>query len=209
MDYFILEGYQDVVNEFSHESFSTLHHSHPNMATLESRECIRLQICNGMILKSLELIENDYPELLMNPMTLFQLYEQHFIECLMSNEVLSALSFASEKVIPLAMQSRSLLEKVEEMMMMIVFLKTAEDEIPQQYSAKMALDRRHELANQINSMILQTTTTGGSLQGGQEGREQPRSEPQLMSILKEMVVQQNDLKRKLHLAFPQPEIELV
>jgi glucose-induced degradation protein 8 len=199
MDYFILEGYQDVVHEFSNESFSTLHQSHPNMATLESRECIRFQISNGMILESLELIEKEYPELLMDPMTLFQLYEQHFVECLLNNEVLKALNFASEKMIPLAMQSRKLLGKVEEMMTMILFLKSSEEEIPMKYSAKMALDRRYELANDINSLIIQTATA--------EIRE--RSEPKLISILKEMVCQQNDLKRKLHLAFPQPEIELL
>lgn len=213
MDYFILEGYQEVVQEFSNESFSTLlhpHSHHPHVATLETREAIRSQISNGMILESLEMIEKDFPEILKDPMTVFSLYEQHFVECLLHDkDVLKALTFASERMIPLAMGSRDLLGRVEEMMTIILFLKSEEEEIPMKYSAKMALDRQYELANQINSAILDTTTSTSGQQCERGAGDLKRSDPKLISILKEMVCQQNDLKRKLHLAFPQPEIELL
>jgi glucose-induced degradation protein 8 len=199
MDYFLLEGYQDAVLEFSNESLSSPAPSADQttaLLTLEARNCIRSQISNGNILGSLQVIEREFPEILLDPSLLFKLYHQHFVECLVSGKLQEALEFASERITPLAMQSRSLLEEMEQMMCLVLFAHPAAlaDQVPLQYHSKLSLEQRHSLAAEVNSTIL-------SSQG-------QRSEPRVVTALKEMVCHQKALKRKAHLTFPQPEIEL-
>jgi glucose-induced degradation protein 8 len=199
MDYFLLEGYQDVVLEFSNESFFSTSQSPEHteaLLTLDARNYIRSQISNGNILGSLEVIQREFPEILIDPTLLFKLYQQHFVECLVSGNLQNALEFASEKIAPLAIQSRGILQEMEQMMCLVLFAHpTAQaDEVPSKYQSRLSLEQRHTLAAEINSTILKS-----------QGQ---RSEPRVVTALKEMAHHQKALKRKVHLAFPQPEIEL-
>lgn len=223
-----MEGYGEVVQEFMNESLVTLPlttfsstscpssslpssntSSNPSsssisnlpsfdpslLVTLSARQHIHEQLSQGHILEGLSLIEQSFPNILHDPLLLFQLYEQHFIESILNSDLMHALQFASEKILPLIISESKLRPKMEEMMCLILFLNSQqESSIPSQYLSKFHFEKRYELARTINVLILQTYGN--------------YKEAKFVKVLKEMLCQQNVLKRKANVAFPQPEIEL-
>ena len=234
MEYFIIEGHNSLLNEFQLESSLSTSNSSSNSnsnfsssfhlndsKTIQKREEIKNEILNGNILNCLEIIEREYPIILNDPLLLFKLYQQHFIELISNGKILNALQFASEKISPLAMQSRNLLKEIEQMMCLITFINPTalsplspppttdttttttsnpttikhhlNDSIPLKYLSKFDYERRDELSREINTIILQL--------------HHEKSEPRLVEILKEMICEQKSIKRKINIAFPEPEIQ--
>jgi glucose-induced degradation protein 8 len=193
MKYFILEGFKDAALEFSKEAFVN---EKCDIDSITRREDVRNRISSGDILIAVELLNQWYPKLFDdNQQLLLQMYQQHFVELIVSRSIYEAMSFAKDHIAPLALRHPALLKDIEQIMCLALYgdhfrqskrdlLPSVNNNppfIPSPVRRRFDVGERHRLASTINMEMLKAEGSG--------------TEPEIALLLKTVVTKQNKLKK--------------
>lgn len=148
MNYLVTEGYIEASKLFRAETELELHVSHDS---LENRARVRDAIERGQIEDTISLLNNLYPDLLVNFADLhFELQKQHLVELIKSRQVEEALGFAQTQLAGHGLENPEALSELECVMSLLAF-----DQPESCPHADLLLEtQRVKLASKVNAAIL-------------------------------------------------------
>lgn len=148
MNYLVNEGYKEVARIFCIETGLD---THLPLDSLENRTRIRNTLENGHVVETIALLNNLYPDLLINFHDLhFDLQKQHLVELIRAKEIEEALDFAQTQLAHHGLQSSEARTQLEAVMSLLAF-----DNPYSSPGAELLLEsQRVKLASEVNAAIL-------------------------------------------------------
>lgn len=150
MNFLVTEGFADAVENFRHESGT----NHIDLATVTDRMGVKKAVQNGHVVDAIEKVNNLDPEILKeNPKALFSLQQQLFIELIRDEKTEEAVTFAQEKLGPMAEQNR-FIEEFERTFSLLILRNVANNPV----SDLLKMSQRNKTASDVNEAILISQT---------------------------------------------------
>ncbi|KAG8856578.1 hypothetical protein FRB96_006338 [Tulasnella sp. 330] len=157
MDYLVVEGYKSAAEEFSRETGIP---SAVELATIESRMCIREAVQRGDVEEAIERVNDLNPEILdSNPGLYFHLQQQRLIEHIRHGRVVEALSFAQSELAPRGEENPEYLSELERTMALLAFDIDGPN-VPPMIVELMGQNQRQKTAGELNAAILESLSQG-------------------------------------------------
>lgn len=147
MDFLVTEGFADAAEKFRLESGTN---PDIDLATVKDRMVVKKAVQNGHLVDAMEKLHNLDPKILNeNPKALFSLQQQWFIELIREDKTEEALTFAKEKLGPMA-EKNHFLEELERTISLLIVNRVANDSV----SDLLKMSQRNKTAIDVNEAIL-------------------------------------------------------
>jgi len=182
MDYMIIEGHKEAAMRFMAESGTQ---TNVDLETISDRMAIREAVEAGDIASAIDRVNRLDPAVLAgNSRLLFRLHRQQLIELIRAEAIEEAIAFAQRELAPLVELDASLLDELEESMMLLAYSAGADSS----YSHLLSVGQRQQTARELNVAILLA--------------QQQEQQPKLLMMLRMLQWTQAELREQQQVAFP-------
>lgn len=177
MNYLVTEGFKDAAERFQEEAGVA---AGQNLVEMDTRIRIRDNIQAGKVEESIQLVNQQHPDLLdKDRYLLFHLQQQQLIELIREQKVEEALKFAAEHLAERGEEDAAVLQELERTLALLAF----EDPESCPFADLLAPAHRQQVASELNAAILRA-------------EHAESSQSKLAIMLKRLLWAQEELDRK-------------